>query len=277
MIIQSDSRDLPDVWYNIVPDLDFEMPSLMSASGYPLGAHDLVPLSPMSIIDQEFEKGKSEIAIPHEVRQIYSNWRPTPLFRAEKLEETLKTPARIFYKYEGGGSSVSHEANTAVPQAYYANSEGAKRFITATGSGEWGASLVIACNYFDIQCRVYMVQSSYTEKVCWRYLMEILGAEIIPSPSEKTKSGKKALSQDPRSSGNLGIALSEAFEDAYSDDEARFCWGTVMNHVVLHQTVIGLEAREQMRRAKASPDILIAAVGGGSAFGGLVFPLRFSL
>jgi len=270
--ISSDSRDLPDVWYNIVPDLDFDMPPLMSTSGYPLGAHDLEPLSPMSVIDQEFEKEKREIAIPREVLQIYSNWRPTPLFRAEKLERVLKTPAQIFYKYEGGGSSVSHEANTAVPQAYYANSERAKRLITATGHGEWGASLAIACNHLDIQCRVYMVRSSYEKGGYGRYLMEILGAEVLPSPSEKTRTGKKALSEDPKSPGNLSIALSEAFENAYSDDEAKFCWGTVMNHVILHQTVIGLEAREQMRRAKASPDIIIAAVSGGSAFGGLVFP-----
>ncbi|UCD54134.1 MAG: TrpB-like pyridoxal phosphate-dependent enzyme [Dehalococcoidia bacterium] len=272
MIIPSDSRDLPDAWYNIVPDLDFDMPPLMSTSGYPLGKHELEPLSPSPMIAQEFEKEKRDIAIPREVLQIYSNWRPTPLFRAEKLEKALKTPAQIFYKYEGGGSSVSHEANTAVAQAYYASSEETKRLITATGHGEWGASLAIACNHFDMQCRVYMVRSSYEREGYGRYLMEILGAAVSPSPSEKTRAGKKALSEDPKSPGNLSIALSEAFENAYSDYEARFCWGTVMNHVVQHQTIIGLEAGEQMRRAKASPDILIAAVGGGSAFGGLVFP-----
>jgi len=272
MLIPFDSKDLPDKWYNIVPDLDFNMPPLMSASGYPLGEHELEPLSPHAIISQELEKKKREIDIPSEVRNLYSQWRPTPIFRAERLEKALATPARIFYKYEGSGLSVSHEANTAVAQAYYASSEGVKRLVTATGNGEWGASLAIACNHFNIQCRVYMVRSSYEEKGYGRYLMEILGAEVLPSPSEKTLAGRKALSQDPQSPGSLSLALSEAFGDAYSDDEAKFCWGTVMNHVVLHQTVIGLEAIQQMRRAKAFPDILIAAVSGGSAFGGLVFP-----
>lgn len=272
MIIPTESSDLPDAWYNIIPDLDFDMPTLMSSSGFLLGKHELEPISPSAIIDQEFERDKREIAIPNEVRELYSHWRPTPVLRAERLEKALKTPAQIFYKHEGGSLSIGHQANTAIPQAYYANKDDVKRMTTATANGEWGASLATACNRFDIQCRVYMVRSSYEEKVSGRNLMETLGAEIIPSPSEKTRAGKKALSQDPRSPGNLSIALSEAFEDAYSDDEAKFCWGTVMNHVILHQTVIGLEAREQMQRANANPDILIAAVSGGSAFGGLVFP-----
>jgi tryptophan synthase beta chain len=255
-----------------VPDLDFNMPPLMTSSGYPLSERDLEPLVPSAIIDQELEKNKGEIPIPPQVRELYSYWRPTPLFHAERLEKALETPAQLFYKYEGSGLSVSHEANTAAPQAYYASSEGVKRLVTATGNGEWGASLAIACNHFNIKCRVYMVRSSYEEKGYGRYLMEILGAEVLPSPSEKTLAGKKALSQDPQSPGSLSLALSEAFGDAYSDDEAKFCWGTVMNHVVLHQTVIGLEARQQMRRANTFPDILIAAVSGGSAFGGLVFP-----
>ncbi len=272
MIVPLDSRDLPNKWYNIVPDLNFDMPPLMTSSGYPLSERDLEPLAPSAIIDQELEKNKGEIPIPHQVRDLYSYWRPTPLFRAERLEKVLETPAQIFYKYEGSGLSVSHEANTAAPQAYYASSEGVKRLVTATGNGEWGASLAIACNHFNIKCQVYMVRSSYEEKGYGRYLMEILGAEVLPSPSEKTPAGKKALSQDPQSPGSLSLALSEAFGDAYSDDEAKFCWGTVMNHVVLHQTVIGLEARQQMRRANTFPDILIAAVSGGSAFGSLVFP-----
>jgi len=272
MRIPLDSKDLPDKWYNIVPDLEFPLPPLMTSSGYSLSERDLESLSPDSIIEQEFEKNKREILIPREVRECYSLWRPTPLFRAERLEKILATPARIFYKYEGGGFSVSHEANTAVAQAYYASSEGAKHVVTATGSGEWGVSLAVACNYFNIKCRVYMVRSSYEGKVYGRYLMEILGAEVLPSPSDKTLAGKKVLSQDSQSPGSLSIALSEAFEDAYSDDSAKFCWGSVMNHVLLHQTVVGLEARRQMQRANAHPDVLIAAIGGGSAFGGLVFP-----
>lgn len=272
MRISMDSKDLPDKWYNIVPDLEFPLPPTMNSSGYPLSERDLEPLAPDSIIEQELEKKKREIPIPREVRESYSHWRPTPMFRADKLEQILATPARIFYKYEGGGPSVSHEANTAVAQAYYASSEGAKRFVTATGNGEWGVSLAIACNYFNIRCRVYMVRESYEEKMYGRYLMDILGAEVLPSPSNKTLAGKKILSQDPQSPGNLSIVLSEAFEDAYSGDEAKFCWGTVMNHVLLHQTIIGLEAQRQVRQANAYPDVLIAAVGGGSAFGGLVFP-----
>ena len=242
-----DSKDLPDRWHNIIPELESPLPPTMASSGYPLSERDLQPLAPDSIIEQELEVKKREIPIPREVRESYSHWRPTPMFRADKLEQALATPARIFYKYEGGGPSVSHEAHTAVAQAYYASSEGAKRVVTATGNGEWGVSLAIACNYFSVKCRVYMVRASYEEKMYGRYLMDVLGAEVLPSPSDKTRAGKKILSQDPQSPGNLSIALSEAFEDAYSGDEAKFCWGTVMNHVLLHQTIIGLEAQRQIR------------------------------
>lgn len=265
-------NDLPGDWYNIIPDLDFTIPPLMSSSGYPMSPRELEPLATSAIIAQELERKKNAISIPKEVRELYSYWRPTPIFRADRLEKELDTPARIFYKYEGGGMSISHEANTAIAQAYYASQEDAKHLITATANGEWGVSLAIACNYFGISCRVYMVKSSYDEKVYGRYLMEMLGAEVISSPSERTKAGKRALSEDPQSIGNLSIALGEAFEDTFKDEASKFCWGTVMNHVVLHQSVLGLEAYTQMKRADAYPDIIIASVGGGSGFGGLVFP-----
>jgi tryptophan synthase beta chain len=273
MKISLESNKIPNKWYNIIPDLDFDVPPMMSTSGYPLSYHELDPLTSSSIIDQELEKEKRDISIPKEVQDFYSEWRPTPLYRAERLEKSLGTPARVFYKYEGYSPSGSHEMNTAVAQAYYAvQEEGVKRMVTATGNGEWGASLAIACNHFGIQCKVYMVRSSYEEKPYGRYVMEILGAEVTPSPSEKTRTGKKILAQNPDSPGSLSIALSEAFEEATTGDDIKFAWGTVMNHVVLHQTVIGLEARTQIRQAGASPDVIICAVGGGSGLGGLAFP-----
>jgi len=272
MRILLEAKELPNKWYSIVPDLPFALSPLMSPSGYPLGEHDLSSLAPHSIIKQELGREESEVQIPEEVRQLYSEWRPTPLFRAERLEKQLGTPAKIFYKYEGGSFSGGHEINTAIAQAYYASREGVKCVTTATGNGEWGASLAIACNYFNIKCRVYMVRSSYDEKVYGRCLMEILGAEVIPSPNESTGIGKKVLSETPDSPGSLSIALSEAFGDASKNDDTKFCWGTIMNHVLLHQSIIGLEAKMQMRRADSNPDIIIGAVGGGSGFGGLSFP-----
>jgi tryptophan synthase beta chain len=273
MKITLDAKDVPGKWYNIIPDLDFDVPPMMTTSGYPLSYHDLEPLAPSTIIDQELEKEKRDISIPKEIQDFYSEWRPTPLYRAERLEKSLDTPARIFYKYEGYSPSGSHEMNTAVVQAYYAaREESIKRIVTATGDGDWGASLAIACNYFGIQCQIYMVRSSYEEKPYGRYVMEILGAEVIPSPSEKTRTGQKILAQNPDSPGSLSIALSEAFEEATTRDDIKFSWGTVMNHVILHQTVIGLETQSQMRRAGVKPDLIICAVGGGSGLGGLAFP-----
>jgi tryptophan synthase beta chain len=273
MRITLDVKNLPDKWYNIIPDLDFNIPPMMSTSGYPLSHHDLDPLAPYSIIEQELEQEKRDIPIPEEVANFYAEWRPTPLYRAERLEKSLETPARIFYKNEGGSPSGSHEMNTAVAQAYYAvQDENVKRIVTATGNGEWGAALAIACNYFGIQCKVYMVRSSYEEKPYGRYVMEILGAEVVPSPNEQTYTGKKILAEDPNSPGSLSIALSEAFAEANTHDDTAFSWGTVMNHVVLHQTIIGLEAKIQIRQAGANPDVIISAVGGGSGLGGLAFP-----
>lgn len=273
MRIAPKTNNVPDKWYNIIPDLDFNVPPMMSPSGYALSHHDLARMAPSAIIDQELEKKKQGLSIPRKVLDFYANWRPTPLYRAERLEKSLKTPARIFYKHEGGSPSGGHEMNTAVAQAYYAvQDEGVKCMVSATGNGEWGAALAIACNYFGIQCKIYMVRSSYERKVYGRYVMEILGAEVVSSPNEKTFTGKKILAEDPNSPGSLSIALSEAFQEANTRDDAKFSWGTVMNHVVLHQTVIGLEARTQMHRAGARPDVIICAVSGGSGLGGLAFP-----
>lgn len=272
MRIPLETKELPDKWYNIVPDLPFSLPPPMSPSGFPLMRSDLESLAPNSIISQELEKSKREVEIPEEVRKLYSDWRPTPLYRAERFEKLLETPARIFYKYEGSSFSGGHELNTAIAQAYYAAQDGAKYVTTASGNGEWGASLTMACNYFNIKCRVYMVRSGYEERIYGHYLMKILGAEVIPSPHESTYTGKNILSETPDSPGSLSIALSEAFEDASSHDDTKFCWGTIMNHVLLHQSIIGLEAMKQLRQADSNPDIIIGAVGGGSGFGGLIFP-----
>ncbi len=273
MRISLEANKLPNKWYNIIPDLEFNVPPTMSSSGYPLSHHDLAQLASSASIDQELERDKRDIPIPSEVRDFYLKWRPTPLYRAQEFERSLETPARVFYKHEGSSPSGGHEMNTAVAQAYYAAQEkGVKRIVTATGNGEWGAAMAIACNYFDIQCKVYMVRSSYEEKAYGRYVMEILGAEVVPSPSEETLSGKKILAQDPHSPGSLSSALSEAFYEAKTHDDTKLSWGTVMNHVLLHQTIIGLEAQIQMRQAGANPDVIVCAVGGGSALGGLSFP-----
>jgi len=268
-----ENKDLPEKWYNVIPDLEFSLSPAMGASGYPLGQHDMNSLSPNPIIEQELERKKRDVPIPPELRNLYAEWRPTPLFRAERLEKKLETPARLFYKYEGGSPSGSYDLNTAMAQAYYASHDGAEHIITATGDGEWGVSLAIACNHFGIKCRVYMVRSSYDEQVYGRYIMEILGADVVSSPSEDTSTGRKVLSSDPKAPGSLGTAISEAFEEAMSRNDATFAWGTVMNHVILHQTLIGLEAQQQLRRAGFQPEICIGAVAGGSGFGGLVFPL----
>lgn len=273
MRVAADIKDVPRNWCNIIPDLPFKMAPMMASSGFPLSHHDLSPVMSPLAVEHELEKSRRDIAIPEEVRQLYARWRPTPIYRASRFEKSLGTPARIFYKYEGNNPSGSHEMNTAIAQAYYAAQDKVtRRLVTATGNGEWGESLAIACNYFGIQCKVYMVRSSFEQKVNGRYAMEVLGAEVVPSPSEKTQTGRKALARQPDSPGSLSIALSEAFEEASTRDDTKFSWGTVMNHVLLHQTVIGLEARTQMQRAGAEPDIIISAVGGGSGLGGLVLP-----
>jgi tryptophan synthase beta chain len=237
----------------------------------PLGPQDLAPIFPMSLIEQEVSTERW-IHIPEPVREIYKLWRPTPLFRARRLEQALGTPARIYYKYEGVSPAGSHKPNSAVPQAYYNKLAGTKRLATETGAGQWGSSLALACNLFGLECTVYMVRVSCEQKPYRRSLMQLWGAEVIPSPSPRTRAGRGILELDPNSQGSLGIAISEAVEDAATHEDTKYALGSVLNHVCLHQTVIGQEAKEQMKMAGDVPDVVIACHGGGSNFAGLAFP-----
>jgi len=265
-------EDMPRFWYNIVADLPFELPPpIHPASGQPLRPEDLAPLFPAALIEQEMTTER-EIQIPEEVREIYRLWRPTPLYRAHRLEKALRTPARIYYKYEGASPAGSHKLNTAVAQAFYNKAEGVRRLTTETGAGQWGSALAMACAFFDLECKVYMVKVSYHQKPYRRVLMETWGARVVPSPSPDTQAGRAVLEKDPDSPGSLGIAISEAVEDAVSRDDTRYSLGSVLNHVLLHQTVIGLEAKKQLELAGDYPDVVIASVGGGSNFAGLAFP-----
>ena len=212
------------------------------------------------------------ITIPDEVRQILAQWRPAPLFRARRLEQLLQTPARIYYKYEGVSPAGSHKPNTAIPQAYYNKIAGTRRIASETGAGQWGSSIALACQMFGLECTVYMVSVSYRQKPYRKSMMQLWGAEVVPSPSSQTAAGRAILARDPDSNGSLGIAISEAVEDAASHEDTRYCLGSVLNHVCLHQTVIGLEAREQMVLAGDFPDVVIGCHGGGSNFAGLAFP-----
>ncbi len=270
--IMLSEKEMPTHWYNIQADMPkLPDPPLHPATQKPVGPEDLAPIFPMELIKQEVSTDRW-VEIPEEVRDIYRLWRPSPLFRARRLEKHLNTPARIFYKYEGVSPAGSHKLNTAVPQAYYNKAGGVKRLATETGAGQWGIALSQACNFFDIQCTVYMVKVSYNQKPYRRSVMEIFGSTVIPSPSPMTESGRKILSDDPGSPGSLGIAISEAVEDAAGREDTNYALGSVLNHVCLHQTVIGLEAREQMAKAGYYPDVVIACCGGGSNFAGLAFP-----
>jgi tryptophan synthase beta chain len=267
-----DESRLPEAWYNLMADLpSAPPPPLNPATGQPLGPGDLAPLFPMALILQEVS-GERFIAIPEEVRAAYRLWRPTPLFRAHRLEEVLDTPARIFYKYEGVSPAGSHKPNTAVPQAYYNKAEGVKRIATETGAGQWGSALAFACKMFDLEAKVYMVRVSYEQKPYRRSMMQTWGATVVPSPSEDTAIGRRIRAEHPDSLGSLGIAISEAVEDAATREDTKYSLGSVLNHVLLHQTVIGLEAKEQLAMAGAYPDIVIGCTGGGSNFGGIAFP-----
>jgi len=240
---------IPKVWYNILPELPRPMaPVLHPGTLKPIGPDDLAPLFPMALILQEVSMAP-EIEIPDEVRQVYAQWRPTPLFRARRLEKALDTPARIYYKYEGVSPAGSHKPNTAVAQAYYNKQEGTKRLATETGAGQWGSSLAMACAFFGLECKVYMVRVSYNQKPYRRALMEAYGASVTASPSGETQSGRAILAQDPQSNGSLGIAISEAVEVAAQDPNTKYALGSVLNHVLLHQTVIGQESIEQMALA----------------------------
>jgi tryptophan synthase beta chain len=246
-------------------------PVLHPGTGKPIGPADLAPLFPMEIIKQEVTTER-HVEIPEEVRQIYVQWRPSPLFRARRLEHELETPARIYYKYEGVSPSGSHKPNTAVPQAFYNKQEGVKRITTETGAGQWGSSLAFAGSLFGLQIDVYMVKVSYQQKPYRRALMEAYGARCVPSPSNETEVGRAILARTPDSTGSLGIAISEAVEMAAKRDDTKYALGSVLNHVLMHQTVVGQEALLQRTKAGDYPDVVVACTGGGSNFAGLVFP-----
>ncbi|MDO8684519.1 MAG: TrpB-like pyridoxal phosphate-dependent enzyme [Armatimonadota bacterium] len=265
-------KDIPRQWYNIVADLgEAPPPPLHPGTKQPCGPQDLAPIFPMSLIEQEVS-AQRYIDIPEEVLDILALWRPTPLYRAIRLEKALGTPAKIFYKYEGTSPVGSHKPNTAVAQAYYNKQAGVKRLATETGAGQWGSALSMACNFFGMECTVYMVKVSYFQKPYRKSLMQTFGATIYPSPSEKTQFGRKILEQSPDSPGSLGIAISEALEDTVTSQNVKYALGSVLNHVMLHQTIIGQEAKKQMEMAGAYPDVVIGCVGGGSNFAGLAFP-----
>src|SRR5262245_11597439 len=267
-----DERDLPTHWYNIVPDLPSPPPPpLHPGTGQPLGPADLAPLFPMALIAQEVS-AEPRVEIPDQVRDIYRLWRPSPLYRAHRLERALDTPAHIYYKYEGVSPAGSHKPNTAVAQAYYNKADGIRRLTTETGAGQWGSALAFACALFGLECTVYMVKASYHQKPYRRSMIQAYGATIHASPSEQTGAGRKILAEAPDSPGSLGIAISEAVEDAATHDDAHYSLGSVLNHVLLHQTVIGQEALAQMEKAGEYPDVLFGCVGGGSNFAGLAFP-----
>ena len=269
-------RDMPTHWYNINADLPaagVELPPpLHPGTKQPIGPADLAPLFPMELIKQEVSTERY-IEIPDEVREIYTMWRPTPLYRAHRWEKALDTPAHIYYKYEGVSPAGSHKPNTAVAQVYYNKQEGVKRLSTETGAGQWGSALSFACQAFGIECKVYMVRVSYDQKPYRRLMMQTWGASVVPSPSPDTSAGRSILAAHPDSSGSLGIAISEAVEDAAMRDDTKYSLGSVLNHVLMHQTVIGQEAIKQLEVAGADwPDIVIGCTGGGSNFGGFAFP-----
>jgi tryptophan synthase beta chain len=267
-----DEKSLPESWYNIVPDLPFEIaPPLNPETREPVGPESFAPIFPEEIIRQEVTTD-TYVHIPEEVREIYALWRPTPLFRARRLEAALDTPAHIYYKYEGLSPTGSHKPNTAVPQAFYNKQEGVRRLTTETGAGQWGSSLAFACQMMGLGCTVYMVRVSHEQKPYRRIMMETYGAMVHASPTDLTHAGRDILGEDPDSPGSLGIAISEAVEDAATHDDAKYALGSVLNHVLLHQTVIGQEALPQMELTGEYPDVVVGCVGGGSNFGGIALP-----
>ena len=264
--------EIPKDWYNIVADLPEPPPPVLHPGTHePVGPDDLAPLFPMSLIMQEVS-GERYLEIPEPVRDIYKQWRPSPLFRARRLEKTLDTPAKIYYKYEVVSPAGSHKPNTAVAQAFYNAEAGIKKITTETGAGQWGSAMAFACAFFDIEVQVFMVKVSYQQKPYRRALMESFGATCIASPSDTTQSGRAILEKDPDSDGSLGIAISEAVELAAQRDDTKYSLGSVLNHVLLHQTVIGQEAIKQMEMAGDYPDVVIGCAGGGSNFSGIAFP-----
>jgi tryptophan synthase beta chain len=267
-----DERDIPAKWYNIQADLATPLPPVLHpGTGQPIGPADLAPLFPMELIKQEVSQERW-IPIPDAVRDVLRLWRPSPLYRARRLENALGTPAHIYYKYEGVSPAGSHKPNTAIAQAYYNKQEGVTRLTTETGAGQWGSALAFATTLFGLECKVYMVKVSYQQKPYRRNMIETWGAQVVASPSPDTESGKKVLAADPDSPGSLGIAISEAVEDAATREDTKYSLGSVLNHVLMHQTVIGLETKKQLLKADDEADVVIACAGGGSNFAGLSFP-----
>ena len=267
-----EEKDIPKTWYNIAADLP-EPPAavLHPGTGQPVGPDDLAPLFPMAIIMQEVSTER-EIDIPEPVRDIYRQWRPSPLFRARRLEKALDTPAKIYYKYEGVSPAGSHKPNTAIAQAFYNKEEGVKRITTETGAGQWGSSLALAGAFFDLEIEVFMVKVSFQQKPYRKAFMESFGARCVASPSEETESGRAVLQKNPDSTGSLGIAISEAVERAVQREDTKYALGSVLNHVLMHQTIIGQEAIKQLEMAGDDPDVIVGCTGGGSNFAGIAFP-----
>jgi tryptophan synthase beta chain len=264
--------DMPTHWYNIAADLKTPPPPpLHPGTHQPIGPADLAPLFPMELIKQEVSQERF-IEIPDEVREVYKLWRPTPLIRAHRLEKALGTPAHIYFKYEGASPVGSHKPNTAVAQAYYNKQEGIKRITTETGAGQWGTAMAMACNFFGMELKIYMVRVSYEQKPYRRSMMQLYGADVVASPSRDTNAGREILAATPDNPGSLGIAISEAVEDAVGRDDTKYSLGSVLSHVLMHQTVIGQEAMKQMEMAGEYPDVVIGCAGGGSNFAGLAFP-----
>ncbi|WP_449271899.1 TrpB-like pyridoxal phosphate-dependent enzyme [Halostreptopolyspora alba] len=267
-----DEDSMPTQWYNLLADLPVAPPPpLHPGTNEPIGPDDLAPLFPQALIAQEVTEQR-HVDIPGPVLDVYRLWRPSPLFRARRLERALDTPARIYYKYEGVSPVGSHKPNTSVPQAHYNAEDGVRRLTTETGAGQWGSALAFACASFGVDCEVWQVRASYDQKPYRRLMMETYGADVHPSPSKETAAGRAILEEHPESTGSLGIAISEAVEQAAADDTTRYALGSVLNHVLLHQTVIGEEALRQFDMAEDTPDLLVGCTGGGSNFGGLAFP-----
>jgi len=270
-IVLKDS-EIPKTWYNIMADMPNPPQAVLHpGTGKPITPDDLAPLFPMPLIEQEVATQRF-IPIPDEVRKIYALWRPSPLYRAKRLEEAVGTRSRIYYKYEGVSPAGSHKPNTSIPQAYYNKMAGRKRIATETGAGQWGSALALGASFFGLESKVYMVKVSYHQKPYRRMLMEVFGAKVVPSPSEDTQCGRQILATDPDSPGSLGIAISEAVEDAATREDTSYSLGSVLNHVCLHQTVVGLECLEQMKIANDYPDVVIGCCGGGSNMAGISFP-----
>ena len=267
-----DEKDMPKDWYNLAADLPVPLPAVLHPGTLqPVGPDDLAPLFPTSLILQEVSTERY-IEIPEPVRQIFRQWRPAPLFRARRLEQALGTPARIYYKYEGVSPAGSHKPNTAIPQAFYNKEAGVKRLTTETGAGQWGTSLSFAGALFGLEVQVFQVRVSYNQKPYRRAVMETYGATCVPSPSDLTASGRAILAQNPDHPGSLGIAISEAVELAVQRDDTKYALGSVLNHVLLHQTIIGIEAMKQLEMAGDDPDVIVGCTGGGSNFAGIAFP-----